>query len=764
MDKQWRGKGYQGLVFTVLLMICLMVLQGCGKNTEEKSSSQETSKGRYVEQQVSFENGYLLAMTQLKDGKIRIITETGIYDSGDEGKTWNPWESMPKELKEDFEKSAVTNAEVSRTGSILWESGEIYKLMTPDGNIRQLEQNLMGDETGDLDIRLWGVFFTDSGDILLAGDRLQKIYYLDGESLSVKHVYDLPIPGENNFLQRDICTMGDKIYVMDAETQIQQDGRPLLKGISSRTFSLSNFEEEGGLKPLEQFLIDGKLEWPDFKLFKGNGDNLYLAGQDGIYRWHIDGTAVEKIFEGEQGQMFSEHVSMGTVTDNGTILLSYPRITGADIICRYHFDPEAPLQPDKSLTVYSLYENQRIRQAITAFQRGRTDVSISYEVGISGSDGITRSDALKTLNTNIMADDGPDLLLLEGMPLQAYLEKGILLDISDVIKKAASGDGLFENITGAYQADGGIYAVPTYFSLPVLLGKENLLSKAGTLEELAAVAEEQRAAYPETANILGDMTQAYLLRGLMPSSSPAWIKEDGTLDREKILQFLEAAKRISDAQGPPAIELINDIEPDNEVFERTPFMNDIAYIASSIGFSNAELAMGNLSREEGLSQIVSMATKLGDSTYKPFPGQAGNVFSPLEIVGISARSKEPDTAKEFLSYLLGEGQYVSGMPGWPVNKAAFESLEEKPQDFKEGWINPVNDVDGSTYEIERIWPSKDEFQNLKELIATLKTPAVTDEMINRTVLRYGVKCLKGEQTPSEAADAITTDVNLYLAE
>ena len=47
----------------------------------------------------------------------------------------------------------------------------------------------------------------------------------------------------------------------------------------------------------------------------------------------------------------------------------------------------------------------------------------------------TESDALKTLNTEIAAGNGPDVILLDGLPVESYIEKGLLEDISDVISR-----------------------------------------------------------------------------------------------------------------------------------------------------------------------------------------------------------------------------------------------------------------------------------------------------------------------------------------
>ena len=46
------------------------------------------------------------------------------------------------------------------------------------------------------------------------------------------------------------------------------------------------------------------------------------------------------------------------------------------------------------------------------FQKKYPDVYVNIETGMSGDDSVTDTDALKVLNTEIMAGTGPDVLLL----------------------------------------------------------------------------------------------------------------------------------------------------------------------------------------------------------------------------------------------------------------------------------------------------------------------------------------------------------------
>ena len=115
--------------------------------------------------------------------------------------------------------------------------------------------------------------------------------------------------------------------------------------------------------------------------------------------------------------------------------------------------------PEKELKAYAFSDSTELRQAIAMYQKANPDIYINLELALSGSDAMTVSDALRTLNTNIMAGKGPDVIFLDGMPVQNYLQKGLLTEIGDLVKEVEDSDGLFENILSAYKTDEGYYCL-----------------------------------------------------------------------------------------------------------------------------------------------------------------------------------------------------------------------------------------------------------------------------------------------------------------
>lgn len=254
-------------------------LGACSKETEKKENTKEDEinapRGRYMETVVSAPEGKHMAMEMLEDGTLRAVTTTGIFDSTDKGKTWNPWEKMAPELKEDF-KTAVNEtygfeydkiliAAVSGTGTVFYGVSEpeknIYKMIAPDGTCREVQLEIVEvkEETGEGqgsvafaggngNDMIKGAVFAGNGDLVYAD--IRNIYQVDTGSLSLKHKYTpmaedsqansnstetesgagTQIPGSFDYV-----VAGEKLFVIMEDYQFTEEGVP----------EVSNVEVEG---------------------------------------------------------------------------------------------------------------------------------------------------------------------------------------------------------------------------------------------------------------------------------------------------------------------------------------------------------------------------------------------------------------------------------------------------------------------------------------------------------------------------------------
>lgn len=501
------------------------------------------------------------------------------------------------------------------------------------------------------------------------------------------------------------------------------------------------------------------------KVFAKDGeDALYFCGSGGVYRHVSGGASIEQVINGAMSSLTnpSFHVQDMLKTEAGSFkALCWEESSGQGdySLMSYDFDPEISAVPETELRAYTLYDSAELRQFIAMYQKANPNVYINLEVALENSGALTESDALRALNANIMAGKGPDLLFLDGMPVENYMEKGLLADLSDVLEKARKED-LLENIVSACQRDGKTYALPGRFTMPVLVGEKSKVSSAAGLSALAQTVEDLRKAGPEQQGITGQRPYSLLDR-LFVASAPAWFQEDGALSREKLEDFFQQCQRIYQA------------ERKGRVLKEEEIADGFSFTVSSFGASllgvdllsgNAQILLETLDSAEGFSCFVSVKDKMEDIALAPLNGQCANVFTPKALVGVSAKSGQTEKAKEFVRFMLSEkGQEHSQGTGLPVNREALEVLLQG-KNLVNGGIAVMSNDGSYNMELSLRTPTQDEVSQLLDLVSALDTPAFQNQIIHDAVMEQGTTFLLEEKSLQEAVDEVLKQVSLYLSE
>lgn len=742
------------------------------------------SMGRFVERNTNFSSGEIIEMATLMNGNLRIVTTTGIYDSSDQGLTWSLWERQPAELAGGFSYGPIKNdtalrvgvAAISKDGEIFYAAkiqddityhyvdskgrNRIFEIMDANISVSSANPKPSGKKS-----KIHQAIFSDSGDLLCSDS--QNIYQIDKDTLTVKHIYPASLQNEQGEVERFVfCTVGNQIFVFTAEKKSLQTDQANDYQVTVTVYQLGNETNLGNQMVMSEFIeseLGGHGNLYENIIFSSSSDRaVYFANSTGIYRYPIDGTTVEKIFDGALGQMSNpaRSLALGAVTDKDCILLCYD----SRQIIQYAYDPNVLSTPEKLLSIYALYDDPAIRQVISEYQRQNPNILVELLIGISPENKTSRAEALNALDETIRSHNGPDLFWLDGMPVNSYIEQGILADLSDVVKQVDSEQPLFKNILSCHKKDGAYWAVPTRFAVPIMAGNADILDSVKNLNDLASLFEIQRQEHPDANAIMGNISASNLLLILMPSSSPVWLKKNGTLDEEALKDFFIDAKRIQDSQKCDE-KIVYSLD-EHEYFNQAPYMSGCEYMTDESGFSGGEFYVANIRTNLDLKDLISKLKTLKNSGYKSAPGQSQGTYIPIDLAGVSAESANKELAMDFMKFLLQEAQDTSKFnltDGWPVNKAAFEKTKQKPEHFTEG-IRTVHDDSGEgMYELNFIWPSENDFDKFRELVEELSVPSLTDESITRTIFLEGAEFMTGKMQISDTIESIAEKIGTPIS-
>lgn len=773
-----------------VVMMTVSLLAGCGgggdnnasageepkeekkKTAAAEEENAEKSMGRYLEREVILpeEIGGMVSypisyMKRLASGEL-VLTErmAGKYISTDVGETWEyagcPWSSVSKDLY-------ITDMTISPDGSVALlgvstdenerEAGDVqygYHYYNADGDEVKLE---IPEDTG---IRGFGF---DNRNRLYGYAGGGKVYRFDPEAGSKKELF--AADGTVDFAcftdqyMVGVTTRG-AVVVYDIEQDIMMDTDQVLQDYIKENLGLSIGSSDVGHSVV---LTAGEQE-----------DVIYFAFEGGLYRHVIGGTAIEQLIDGGAstfGDPSATLVDMTMLPDNEFIVL-YAEMR----MYRYTYDPNVPTVPDKQLKIYSLEENVSLRQAVSMFQKANQEVYVRYEIGMSGKDGVTREDAIRTLNTKIMSGEGPDILLLDGLPQSSYEAKGVLADMSTVVDAMSGDAALFPNIVEACRKDGKIYALPVRVQIPMVLGRAEDMQKVNDITSLADVVEELREENPEGA-LLYVRTPEQLLYILRYGCSAAWTDEKGNIDEKALEEFLTAAARIWQAQISGVDE--KDIGASESGYgtidsEFAQYYGNAGTGAESVAMGTGKLAVGRITDIDFEYDMVTTLKEEGyDIEIKLFGGQVKNGFVAGGLVGVTANAADNETAIEFYRYLFGKelqdkNVYSSGLP---VNMASFEGLKNNPRaglaegmDERYAGSIGVGTPDGEYFGIELMWPTEEEFRKLEDMVSSASAISTGDPTIENAVFEIGPRAMEGSITSREAVQEIVRRSAIYLAE
>ena len=746
---------------------------GCGK--AEENSGGEGAMGRYVEEAVSYDGGKdtfvslvqeeeMMRLLDLygsdvisRDGGVSFEEDTAVAAAGGGGE--------PGRIL-----SMAGTVEGSRICMEYQGSSRTWRLVTADGRETELEG--LGDQDYPSFYQGGGSFYMSKG---------FEIYRIDPES------------GEARFLTEStsyplyLASDGEMLYVIHGEGVLLYDLQENQVAVRQDDVLSSFFSGKQEAFLTEETTI----------LLYPLGEDIYVLTHDGIFLHKLYGESMERIVDGGAcaiGDIRRGFAGMAVTggDEEGAGEAIFTILYTDGMLMRYVKDDSLPAEPEISLRIYSLYEDGNIRQAVSAFRQKYPDVSIRYEVGVDPGHGATQEDALRNLSTELAAGTGPDILVVDDIPFETYVEKGVLADLG-FLREEMSEEAYFTNVTDGFATEQGLYVMPLTFAVPVLAGNAGTLAGAGELENLSQLADLLEREYGGQAgavdgqtgtvdgqaeSIIGFLSAEEALRLFAQSSMGAWRTQEGALDREAVTEFLTQVKRIYDIQMKYLPE-----ETQNIFISGTEWgsgENTLARRNGSYGLAEAlDICIMRFGEQPFCAGFLSSATEdfpmtVGklhyideEGEYVPLPGQCFGGCLPATLMAMNSGTKHGEESRLFLEYLFSEEfQGAVSQNGTPVNRSVYRQRQQNP---KEGSAAPYATMgyalaDGSTVMHQVTWPSGADFARLDSLMESVKGVNYCDDRIYEAVMQLGQAALTGEAGIEETLDEIEKELELYLAE
>ena len=424
---------------------------------------------------------------------------------------------------------------------------------------------------------------------------------------------------------------------------------------------------------------------------------------------------------------------------------------------RYFWDENATVSPDRTITIWSLEENPLVRAAITEIWRQHPDAYITYEVALTGEGGVSASDAVRTLNTRLLSGSGPDIIILDGVPIDSYAGRGMLLDLAGLVDTS----GVYSSLLAPYTHDGVMYVVPTQFSIPVLMGETAHLASFPDLNSFVdrIVTGNPAAAggggmgrmfggIPEHERAEVGFNDLEELFDLMWQANGVGFISDNQLNSNVLRDFLEAMEAISTMYGLAT--------PVEEAMMGGLFTAITAGVGGGGGM-RAQILPGSLMNYMTQSTNVAAfsvsnlmflqgAIAREGSDFIPFPGLVPGAWTPSTIVGVSADTAVQDFAVAFVNTMLSlQVQHINHGLGLPVTQEAIAAQIEQLNEIL-AHLNQEFNID------------------MDSLIGELTTPGIIETTLYQMIWQATERLCEGRISLDEAVQEVEQSIRNYLAE
>lgn len=498
---------------------------------------------------------------------------------------------------------------------------------------------------------------------------------------------------------------------------------------------------------------------------------LYYVCPDGLYQANVGSTMLVQIADGRLMTASKPNVEARALLfdpENNPIV-AYSQGSSMSLVA-YHYDENVVTEPDALLSVYTLYDSQTLRDCVSKFQQNYPEVMVDITVALPTGTAITRDDAIRTLNTEVLTGNGPDVMILDGLPVENYIQQGVLQDLTSMVQPMLDSGELQTNVVETFKTGDTIPAVPTRFLLPTIWGE---VTGINTLTDLAAWAQ----ANPDAVSIYA-LDPELLIGTFYLSCAPAWFNDAGRLDEEKIADFLSNLKAI---RGDWTYEAA--IQKTGEDYKAAATSNGIqvtAWNPYNRSIPRIEEAMGGVMMMKGLQKQLPrllrgkastsevngqlIASNIDDGSFTPLPGQAEGCYVPMMTMGVSRGSANTETALAFVSYVLGvnaQDVMFDDSCGFPVNTVVLDAMFMESTNSEEEML-----MGGAADDIEwtDTWLNQTQCDQLREIINDLHMPVVVDSTLYQMLVNESMPFFDGRIDVKQAAQNVCARANAYLSE
>ena len=390
---------------------------------------------------------------------------------------------------------------------------------------------------------------------------------------------------------------------------------------------------------------------------------------------------------------------------------------------------------ETELDVFMMNPDMYMESLLSSYSGEDGRVTTNVEMGMTNPD-MEVGDVLKLLNTRLMNDDGPDIIVMDDINADGYIESGQLTDLSGIISES---EDLIKPLT---EQDNEMYYVPLSFDV---IADSKRTGTSVSFEDMEKYISSLKASGLKSGNFENTVVIWY------KTEIEPIIREKNNLGREELAGFYEKVKELMSvtewygrtparASLYPGTFMVN---PLNEYWD---------IYADKIGAARSYI--------KGISDFQQLYHAKNEGKLEFSYGKAGGrtAYIPTCIIAVNNSSKNKEAALEMVKYMLSEeGQRDVAQNGGylPVNEKVL-------RDELENWGEVNANINGVGAILKPL--AETEIDEIMKAIENLEYEIYSDSYLMEIILTGAADYGNGDETLDSAVEKAMNKLNIYLTE
>ncbi len=425
------------------------------------------------------------------------------------------------------------------------------------------------------------------------------------------------------------------------------------------------------------------------------------------------------------------------------------------------------------------------------------NVAMGYEiVGYDASDTEV-DEKQRLLITQLLAGEGPDVIILDGTNAHDFAVSGALMDLMDIAREA----GVYDNLINGLAVDGALPYIPHQISAPLLFGPPSLIGEIHHFEDLVhGLAESPPSQWlgptwemdgavldadplmlkapslPEGERALVSFSSLFDIESVAEPLYGPWLIVDNRLNMDVLQEYYTQVKRALDL-SPVAGQHIYPVDRmriPEEILSINPeyfYPVKLSPSGASLHLGYARLAAASAGRRFDAQQMdftapATIALARGETlAVRPFPAQ-GAVWQPQVLMAVNKNTKHPDLALHFIRMMLSdEAPLTRTDRAFPVTQGAVQLAQEQFAKQLSGNYPQFEALYGEGDESIQWLLDAGEFPyDLDGLMRSFDTVYMPGRVVSNAVSEGLMAYVEGRLPLEEAVAQCADTLNMYLLE